>query len=125
MKRLFLAVALLAAMVLPAASAAAAPHSPTEEYAQFADCPLSRPNLFACVYSESSSGFIQMGKKTVPIKNPVILQGGFEPDATGEHALFFGAEDGNTLSKTPQPVPGGLLGITAQPVPREQLLHRL
>jgi hypothetical protein len=26
---------------------------------------------------------------------------------------FIGAEDGNTLSKTPQPVPGGLLGVTA------------
>lgn len=113
MKRLLAVFALLAALVVPAASAVAAPHSPTGEYAQFADCPLSRANLFACVYSETSAGYITMGKKTVPIKNPVILQGGIEGDETGEHALFFGAEDGNTLSKTPQPVPGGLLGITA------------
>jgi len=50
-------------------------------------------------------------KKTVPIVNPVTLQGGFE--GAGSGIQFYGAEDGNTLSKTPQPVPGGLLGITA------------
>jgi hypothetical protein len=50
-------------------------------------------------------------KKTVPIKNPVTLQGGFEGSGAG--IKFYGAEDGNTLSKTPQPVPGGLFGITA------------
>jgi hypothetical protein len=47
----------------------------------------------------------------VPLKNPVTLQGGFEQNETGQH--FYGAEDGDTLSKTAQPVPGGLLGIEA------------
>src|SRR5262249_12094832 len=42
---------------------------------------------------------------------PVTLQGGYEGFGTG--IKFYGAENGNTLSKTPQPVPGGLLGITA------------
>jgi hypothetical protein len=50
-------------------------------------------------------------EKTVPLKNPVIFQGGLEE--SGEKLLFFGAENGDTLSKTPQPVPGGLLGIEA------------
>jgi hypothetical protein len=45
------------------------------------------------------------------LKNPVTLQGGFE--GSGEEVKFYGAEEGNTLSKSPQPVPGGLLGITA------------
>lgn len=110
MKRLLAAFALLAALALPA-SAAAAPHSPTGEYAQFADCPLSHSELFACVYSETTSGYFQMGAKTVPIVNPVILQGGIELTETG--GSFVGAEDGNTLTKVPQPVPGGLLGIEA------------
>ena len=39
--------------------------------------------------------------------NPVILQGGFSEE------VFLAAENGETLSKTAQPVPGGLLGITA------------
>jgi hypothetical protein len=45
----------------------------------------------------------------VPIKNPVTLQGGFE--GAGTEIQFYGAEDGNTLSKTAQPVPGGLAGL--------------
>jgi len=46
------------------------------------------------------------------LKNPVILQGGLEVDEAGG-TPFVGAENGDTLSKTAQPVPGGLLGIEA------------
>jgi hypothetical protein len=35
------------------------------------------------------------------------------PETLSGPLKFYGATDGNTLSKTPQPVPGGLLGITA------------
>jgi hypothetical protein len=90
--------------------ASAAPHSPTGGFAPFADCPLSNPNVFDCVYALTTSGSITIGNKTVPVKNPVTLQGGL---ILGEEFTFVGAEDGNTLSKSPQPVPGGLLGITA------------
>lgn len=115
MRRLFIAAALAAVMLVPAAQAGAASHNPTGEFAQFNECPLSRATLFACVYSESNGGFFQIGKKTTPLKNPVILQGGIEPKVGGElgEFSFFGAENGDTLSKTPQPVPGGLLGIEA------------
>jgi hypothetical protein len=64
----------------------------------------------------SNGGTFTVGAKTVPLKNPVILQGGLIPveeAPPGEEFKFVAAEDGNTLSKTPQPVPGGLLGITA------------
>jgi hypothetical protein len=111
MKRLFLAAA-LAVMALAPTQAFGASHSPTGEFALFNECPLSRPALAACVYSESNGGFFTIGKKTVPLKNPVILQGGYEVNENGE-PQFYGAENGQTLSKTPQPVPGGLLGIEA------------
>lgn len=101
---------MVGAMVFASASVAA-PHHPTGEFAQFGDCPLSRVTLSDCIYSVTNGGSFTIGKKVVPIKNPVTLQGGFE--GTGEETQFYGAEDGNTLSKTPQPVPGGLLGITA------------
>jgi hypothetical protein len=107
-----LAVALAA--LTSASMAFATPHHPKGEFATFGDCPLSIETLNACVYSESSGGSFTIGKKTVPLKNPVILQGGFK--FTGPAPLpqaFFGAEDGDTLSKTPQPVPGGLLGVEA------------
>jgi hypothetical protein len=113
MRRLLLAMAALAAMLVPASSAVAAVHHPTGEYAQFGECPLSRANLRACFYSETSGGFIKMGNKTVPIKNPVVLQGGLEYEGLFQEVPLIAAEGGNTLSKTPQPVPGGLLGITA------------
>jgi len=44
--------------------------------------------------------------------NPVVLQGGLETE-NGIDFDFVGAENGETLVKTPQPVPGGLLGVEA------------
>lgn len=112
MKRLFIAAALMAMMLVPVSQASAASHNPTGEFAQFNECPLNNPEVFFCTYSESNGGFFQIGKKTVPLVNPVILQGGLRLDEVG-NTLFVGAENGDTLSKTPQPVPGGLLGIEA------------
>lgn len=99
------------AALLFASSAFAAAHHPKGEYAPFAECPLNRATITDCALSVSNGGFFTIGKKTVPLKNPVTLQGGFE--GSGEAVKFYGAEEGETLSKTPQPVPGGLLGITA------------
>lgn len=112
MRRLIVAVATTAVMLVSAGQAVAASHSPTGEFAPFAECPLNRSTLEFCIYSESNGGFFQLGSKTVPLKNPVILQGGLEFDAQAQ-PHFFGAENGDTLSKTAQPVPGGLLGIEA------------
>lgn len=112
MRRLFLAAAMLTALLIPATSAGAAP---TGEYANFAKCPLSAPNLDACFYSVSYNGSVTTGNKTVPVKNPQVLQGGLDylaGDVTGPLA-FIGASNGDTLTKTPQVVPGGLLGVTA------------
>lgn len=97
-----------------ASVASAAPHNPKGEFAPFADCPLNNPAVNVCIYSLSSGGSFTVGAKTVPLKNPVTLQGGMEiTNPETFEGNFVGAEDGNTLSKTPQPVPGGLLGITA------------
>ena len=109
----FVAVGAVAAISVLALvpSALASVHHPKGEYAQFGECPLNRVSITDCIYSVSSSGSFTIGKKTVPLVNPVTLQGGFE--GAGEEVKFYGAENGETLSKTPQPVPGGLLGITA------------
>lgn len=101
---------MLAALVL-ASSAFASAHHPKGEFAAFGECPLNRATITDCVLSVSNGGFFTVGAKTVPLANPVTLQGGFE--GGGEAVKFYGAEEGNTLSKTKQPVPGGLLGITA------------
>jgi hypothetical protein len=99
--------ALAFASVSPAAS-----HHPTGEWSNFGECPLNRASIEWCAWSKSSKGEFTIGKKSVPLVNPVILQGGYE-EVAEEKQAFYGAENGETLSKTPQPVPGGLLGITA------------
>jgi len=103
-------IGLLATLVM-ASTAFATAHHPTGEYAPFGECPLNRATITDCVYSVTTGGSVTIGKKTVPIKNPVTLQGGFE--GAGEGIEFYGAEEPTTqtLSKTPQPVPGGLLGL--------------
>jgi hypothetical protein len=94
-------------------ASAGSAHSPKGEFAQFANCPLSNPSVLACMYSVSNGGSFTVGTKTVPLKNPVTLQGGLGLNETTFEQFFVAAEHGDTLSKTPQPVPGGLLGITA------------
>jgi hypothetical protein len=105
-----LAGVLLASLVL-VSQALAASHHPKGEFSQFGECPLSRQTITDCVYSVSNAGSFTIGKKTVQIANPVTLQGGFE--GAGEELSFYGAENGETLSKTPQPVSTGLSGVTA------------
>ncbi len=116
---LVIAVALAASLAtLVVASPALA--TPKGDFAVFADCPLSNPNVDGCIVGKTESGKFIIGKRTVPIENVITLQGGFEEEnpcnypfqGKGECRLpFIGAEDGNTLSKTPQNVPGGLLNL--------------
>lgn len=110
MKRLFLVGAMLAALLIPAASASAAP---TGEFVNFAQCPTEKTNLFLCIYNKTTGGSVKTGAKTVPIKNPVILQGGVEINESTGQTVFLPAKNGVTLSKAKQPVPGGLTGIVA------------
>lgn len=94
-----------------ASAALGASHNLEGEYAPFGECPLNRATITDCVLSVTDGGSVTIGKKTVPIENPVTLQGGFE--GVSPNLKFYGAENGKTLSKTAQPVPGGLVGITA------------
>jgi hypothetical protein len=82
-------------------------HHPKGEFAPFADCPLSNPATSDCLLAKTEGGEIAIAAESVPITKTITLQGGISEE-TGE---FIGAEDGNTLSKTPQKVPGGLSGL--------------
>jgi hypothetical protein len=110
---LVIATAALAAIgVLGITSSAyAVVHHPKGEFAVFADCPLTNPAVEACLVAKTESGKFTIGKETVPIVNPVVLQGGVKKFFSGTEEEFVGAEDGNTLSKSPQKVPGGLAGL--------------
>jgi hypothetical protein len=112
MKRLLLAAILAAVMLVPASSASA---SLTGEYARFSKCPYTNSAIDYCILAESTSGSFTIGQKTVPLVKPVVLQGGLDgaTENLGDPLFLVAATDGNTLSKSPQPVPGGLLGIQA------------
>ncbi len=78
-----------------------------QEFAVFDQCPLSVSSVTTCVYSKVTSGEFTLGSKTVPIDKEVILQGGISSGS----ATLVPAANGETLSRTPLTVPGGLLGI--------------
>jgi hypothetical protein len=111
MKRLRVAcasAALVAFGVLVAAPGASA-HS--GEYAEFNQCPSTNPNVTTCLHSETTSGKVILGNKTVPIVHPVVLQGGLSEPGSSGFATFYPALNGESLTKAPQPVPGGLTGL--------------
>jgi hypothetical protein len=99
-------VALGALVLVPTASA----H--TGQYARFNNCPSTNPTAFKCLYSETIGGKVVLGKKTVPIVNKVILQGGYTVENEAGNSTFIAASNGApSLVPTPQPVPGGLSGL--------------
>jgi hypothetical protein len=83
-----------------------------EDFLRFINCPLTAGKL--CTYGETTAGEFKIGSHSVPIKNPVILQGGLEAEGLGVYPLIppvFGAE---MVSKTKQTVPGGLTGLSEE-----------
>jgi hypothetical protein len=108
-------VAVLAAALVTLVFAASASAKLTGLFTRFQFCPYANPAVERCVHSVTTGGSVTLGNKKVPIVNPTTLQGGVsEPAEEGPEAAFakfFAATNGVTLSKAPQPVPGGLAGF--------------
>jgi hypothetical protein len=107
-KMSLLVVALTALVAFVGTSSANA--EPKGEYAVFAQCPTKNPELSGCIVGRAEKGKVTFGKETVPIEKTQTLQGGFIENEA-EEFTFVGAANGETLSKTPQKVPGGLSGL--------------
>jgi hypothetical protein len=121
------ALVAVAALMVPlaiASPALAAEHHPTGNFAPFKYCPLGNPAVTQCIIAETKSGTFTVGKKTVPITNTITLQGGTIPVKESSEVTFVGAENAETLSKTPQTVPGGLLGINCSEIKGEGHLEK-
>lgn len=102
---------LIATVLAASTFAPAALAHPTGEYAQFDHCPYGLLAVDGCLLAGFSSGSLVLGSKTIPIVNPITFQGGVS--GFGPGTQFYDAVSGDTLSKTPQAVPGGLSGVTA------------
>jgi hypothetical protein len=96
-----LALALLAPM--------AQAKEPAPGFTQFAGCPSHEESAttFFCIRSVIPSGHLDVGKKEVPITNPLTIVGGLD-----ENLANFTANSKGGLSKVKQKVPGGVIGLT-------------
>jgi len=103
-------VGLLIAAIAVFGLAASAQAKLTGNYTRFAQCPIANLEVRKCIVATTNSGEVVLGSKKVPIVNPVTLQGGTLKPTEGV-AQFVAASNGVTLSKTPQPVPGGLAAL--------------
>lgn len=87
---------------------------PTGPFKVFKQCPRFTSGVVFCLYAQIEGGEVKIGSTKVPInedkKHEIVLQGGYSRNEEGEET-FFGALNGETLSKTPQNVPGGLLDL--------------
>ncbi len=102
-----------AASMLALALAVPAMATPTGDFAVFAQCPTKNPEVNLCVFVRSSGGEFIIGSKTVPVNKTITLQGGSILNEETGAETFVPAANGETLSKTPLTVPGGLFGIKA------------
>ena len=93
------------------------------EYTVFQQCPYSNEETNRCLYSVTKGGEFVLGSKKVPIVNPATLQGGYT-EPVEEFSKLIAAKNGETLSKTPEPVPGGLIGLVP-PEESPQLIKEL
>jgi len=98
-----------AVMVMAMFASAASAKEPAAGYTQFAGCPSpeEKGGLSTCIRSEVTGGFLQAGKKTIPIENPLTISGGLNEELEG---FSFNSKGG--LSKVKQKVPGGVFGLT-------------
>jgi hypothetical protein len=92
-------------------ASSASAKEPTGDFAPFGQCPRFTAGVNICLSSQITDGVMTLDKLTVPIVNPVTLQFGIVVNEETFEEKVVGALDGETLSPTPQPVPGGLSSL--------------
>jgi hypothetical protein len=108
-RTLVIVVALMAPLTGLGIASPAVAKEPTGDYAIFRQCPRFAPGVNLCLYSQITGGEMALDKLTVPIVNTVTFQGGLVEEEQPPFAVtFVAALNGETLSPTPEEVPGGL-----------------
>jgi hypothetical protein len=83
------------------------------DYAPFAECPLNNRATGVCIFAQTESGKLIIGRKTIPITKTITLQGGVHQGEKTGKQKFIGALKDETLSVAPQAIPGGLRAVIA------------
>jgi hypothetical protein len=112
-RTLIVMVALAPPLVSLGVVAFASAESPPGAFAVFSQCPRFAPGVNFCMYGKLESGGERIGNGGLAIVNPITFQGGYERNEEKEPVTerFVGAIDGETISRTPQPIPGGLSSL--------------
>lgn len=84
---------------------------PTGDFAVFSQCPRFATGVNLCLYTRTIGGEVRLGREVVPLVNTITIQGGIVFNEETSAETFVGALDGETISRTPQRVPGGLSGL--------------
>lgn len=108
-RALVVALALAAPVAAVGASPALGESVLRQEFAPFTNCPVETAKT--CMIATTTGGEFKLDLKTTPIVNPVVLQGGLASEAFADQPLLAPTA-GEAVSKTPQPVPGGLTGLS-------------
>lgn len=106
-----LSLAFAAALIGAAVAPEAAAGTPSGPYAMFKYCPYTHPDVAdggSCVLNTTRSGMFKIGSTTLPIDQPIVLQGGIK---WLSDSPLYEAVGAPTLAAPPAQVPGGLLGI--------------
>lgn len=107
-----IAVALMAPLVGLGIVSPAVAKEPTGDFAIFKQCPRFATGVNLCFYSQITGGEMTLDKLTVPIVNAATFQGGLIEEVEPPFAVtFVAALEGETLSPTPEEVPGGLSSL--------------
>ncbi|HTB49982.1 MAG TPA: hypothetical protein VK701_03320 [Solirubrobacteraceae bacterium] len=107
-----LAVAAVSLAVLGFAAPALA-GKPTGKFANFGQCPTKVSGVNFCVFAQTNSGEFKIKTTEVPITKTITLQGGIIDNEETGAETWVNAANGETISKTPENVPGGLFKIIA------------
>jgi hypothetical protein len=110
-RHMLVMVALIGSLASLGMVSQASAKEPTGEYAVFKQCPRFTVEVTLCLYAQITGGEMILDKLTVPTVNPVTLQFGIITDKETDEQKIVGALDGETLSPTLQPIPGGLSSL--------------
>jgi hypothetical protein len=103
--------ALTLALMFAVASVALA--APKGIFAKFAQCPAGRAGVALCLHAEINGGVLSVGKVSIPINRPMVIQYGAVPIGGvnfNEYSLSP-ANNGESITANELEIPGGLRAV--------------
>jgi hypothetical protein len=110
-----LLLALTLALMFAVASIALA--VPKGIFARFAQCPTGKPGMALCLHAQVTGGAFAIGKLSIPIARPIVIQDGALPAGGANLNEYFlsPAANGESIPSNELAIPGGLQGILQCP----------